>query len=139
MKYLAVWSPGLQNIFWKISKTLQPPFYMLNVHSLMSSFAMLLRLLRAPIVLNQMSFVCSFVFVKIFSISNKVCLQSSKNDSALVLLQKKRFSHNYFYLNIHKNMFYHNRGHTRTSCQHHEIYETWSWPKLTVFLQRLPD
>ena len=34
MKYLALWSPGLQNIFWKICKTLHPPSYILNVHSL---------------------------------------------------------------------------------------------------------
>ena len=40
MKYLALWFPGLQNIFWKSWKTLQtprpppPPYYILNVHSL---------------------------------------------------------------------------------------------------------
>ena len=32
MKYLPLWSPALQNIFWKICKTLRPPSYILNVH-----------------------------------------------------------------------------------------------------------
>ena len=35
MKYLGLWSPGLQKSFWKICKTLQPSFYILNVRSLM--------------------------------------------------------------------------------------------------------
>ena len=34
MKNLGLWSPGLQNIVWKICKTLQPPSYILNVRSL---------------------------------------------------------------------------------------------------------
>ena len=34
MKYLALWSPGLLNLFWKISKTLWPRCYILNVYSL---------------------------------------------------------------------------------------------------------
>ena len=35
MKYLALWSPGLKNIFWKIwKKIFQPPSYILDVHSL---------------------------------------------------------------------------------------------------------
>ena len=34
MKYLALWSYGLWNFFWKISKTLLPSFYILNVRSL---------------------------------------------------------------------------------------------------------
>ena len=41
MKYLGLWSLGLRKFFWKISKTLQPPFYILNVRSLrlqLSSF-----------------------------------------------------------------------------------------------------
>ena len=33
-KYLALWFPGLRNIFWKISKTLWSPSYILNVHYL---------------------------------------------------------------------------------------------------------
>ena len=35
MKHLGLWSPGLRNFFWKICKTLQLPFYILNVRSLM--------------------------------------------------------------------------------------------------------
>ena len=36
MKYLALWSPGLRHIFWKICKTIRHPSYILNVHSLMT-------------------------------------------------------------------------------------------------------
>ena len=34
MKYLALWYPGLQNVFCKISKTLRLPSYIFNVDSL---------------------------------------------------------------------------------------------------------
>ena len=43
MKCLAQWSPELQNIFQKIYKTLQPPSYILTLHSLTMTFICIIK------------------------------------------------------------------------------------------------
>ena len=54
------------------------------------SFAMLPRLLRTSIVLNQKKFVENFIFGKFYSISKKLCPRFSKKASIMVLLKKKK-------------------------------------------------
>ena len=34
MKYLGLWYPGVQNLFWKIFKILRTPFHILDARSL---------------------------------------------------------------------------------------------------------
>ena len=86
-------------------------------------FTMPSRLLGAPTVLNQMSFIWNFVFVKFFSVSKKVYPRSSKKTFVFDLITEKKISPKffveYFYKNIHNmriKMFYLNRGHTFVLC-----------------------
>ena len=128
--------------------------YQASCFQIVSSFTTPLRLLGAPNVLNQMSFVWNFAFVNLFSISNKLRSRFSKKASVLVLLWKKDFplvfcwvllqkyselenesvlskSWTYFYFSISNFCV------GKSSWQYHEIYLTWSLPKLRMFLQNL--
>ena len=77
-----------------------------NCPHIASKLAMPSRVLRVPTVLNQVKFIWNFVFVKLFTISKKVCARFSKNIFRFGSITKKeRFSPilfvEYFYKDIH--------------------------------------
>lgn len=127
----------------------------------MASFAMPLRLLGTPPVLNQISFVWNFVFVKFWS----VCKGVKKGVSTIlqncfsfgfIIKNNLNFPHIFLLSTSTKIFMLQNKNvlsklqtyfcfllsnfcASKISLQYHEIYETWSSLKWGVFLQKLSN